>query len=242
VNLLAVMYHRALPGPYGNSPVALDAHFAHVARHCDCVLPGEPLAGPRLKVCLTFDDAYADFYSVVFPLLQTHGLRAMLAVPPAVINEQAGPPASNPARGNADRAGVRGDQDLHCSWAELEILAASGQVAIAAHGLSHARLDRREADLDAEILIPRVMLSARLRQPVDSFFFPFGRFSGAALRKVKQHYRYAFRIGGAANPDWSGSVLYRVSGDCLAAPDALFSPARLAIFRMRFYWNRLRRR
>lgn len=242
MNLVAVMYHRAQPGPHGNSPVALDAHFAHIARNCDCVLPGEPLAGPRLKVCLTFDDAYFDFYSVVFPLLEKHGLRAILAVPPALIGEEARFPPPTRTNAGGESAGSPVDRDLHCTWAELETLAASGRVAIAAHGLSHARLDRRDADLDAEILIPRVMLSARLRQPVDSFCFPFGRFSAAALRKVKQHYRYAFRIGGAANRDWTGQVLYRVDGDCLAAPDALFLPARLALLRMRFYWNRLRGR
>jgi hypothetical protein len=77
---------------------------------------------------------------------------------------------------------------------------------------------------------------------VDSFVFPYGRFSQEALRRVKQHCRYAFRIGGAMNQGWSGSLIYRVNGDCLAAPDAVFSPSRLAGFRARFYWNRLRRR
>jgi peptidoglycan/xylan/chitin deacetylase (PgdA/CDA1 family) len=229
------MFHRAQEGPYGNSPAMLDAHFGNVARTCTCVLPGEPLAGPRLSVCLTFDDATSDFHSVVFPLLQKHNLRAVLAVPPALIGEQAEFREESLARTE-----IGGH--WHCTWAGLGAMAASGRVAIAAHGLTHTRLDRRGIDLDAEISIPREELSSRLKQPVDSFVFPFGRFSPAALRKVKQHYCYAFRIGGAMNRGWSGSMLYRVDGDCMQAPDALLSPTRLAACRARFFWNRLRGR
>jgi peptidoglycan/xylan/chitin deacetylase (PgdA/CDA1 family) len=234
------MYHRAQFGPDGNSPSALDAHFEHVARHCACVLPGDPLAGRRLNVCLTFDDAYFDFYTVVFPLLLKHNLRAVLAVPPALIGERDGSPDATQAGGGIGRTGVR--RHWHCNWAELAALAASGHVVFAAHGRSHTRLDRREVDLEAEISIPREELSARLDQSVESFVFPFGRFTPEALRKVRQHYRYAFRIGGAMNRNWSGSLLYRVSGDCLKAPDEIFSAARLALFRARFFWNRLRGR
>ena len=77
---------------------------------------------------------------------------------------------------------------------------------------------------------------------MDSFIFPFGRFSASALRAVRQRYRYAFRIGEAANRDWSGRILYRVRGDCLSAPEALFSRARLTACQVRYYWNRLRGR
>jgi peptidoglycan/xylan/chitin deacetylase (PgdA/CDA1 family) len=206
------------------------------------VLPGEPPAGPRLSVCLTFDDAYSDFHSAVLPLLQKHNLRAVLAVPPAFIGERADWPdeSRTRARGGIERPGR--DRRRHCTWAELAELAASGHVTIAAHGLSHTRLDRMGADLDAEISFPREELSARLNRPVDSFVFPFGRFSPAALRKVREHYRHAFRIGGAMNRGWSQSLLYRVGGDCLGAPDELFSAGRLALFRARYYWNRLRGR
>ena len=236
------MYHRAQAGPYGNPPAMLDAHFAYLARHCRCVLPGEPLADSRVKVCLIFDDAYFDFYSVVFPLLEKHNLRSMLAVSPGLVHEQA--VFSNTTRTHTGGAVglTQGYDDGYCTWGELATLAASGRVAIAAHGYNHAPLDCQEIDLDTEIKLPQVMLSARLGQRVDSFVFPYGRFSAPAVRKVREHYRYAFRIGGAANRDWSGSLLYRVDGDRMASPDALFKPARLAVFRARYHWNRLRGR
>jgi len=242
VNLLAVMYHRARAGSDGNSPLMLDAHFAYLARHCACVLPGEILAGDRLNVCLTFDDATSDFHSVVFPLLQKHGLRAVLAVSPGFICGQEDSFSAAQVKVGGEIRGAQMDRRLHCTWEELAVLVASGRVAIAAHGLSHVRLDRGDVDLQIEVLVPQRILSARLGQPVDSFVFPFGRFSPVALRTVKQHYRHAFRIGGAINRNWSGSVLYRVNGDGLTGPDSLFSAGRIAAARARFYWNRLRGR
>jgi peptidoglycan/xylan/chitin deacetylase (PgdA/CDA1 family) len=242
VNLLVVAYHRARGGPDGNPPAMLDAHFAHLARRCACVVPGEPLEGGKLNVCLTFDDAYFDFYSVVFPLLQRYKLKALLAVPTALVAESARLPDDVRTNGGGKIRAVEADQHFHCTWQELAAMAASGRVVIAAHGLFHERLDCKKTDLDAEIILSRKILATRLSQPVDSFVFPYGRFSSEALRTVKQHYRYAFRIGGALNSSWSGRLIYRVNGDCLAAPDALFSPARLARFRANFYWNRLRGR
>jgi len=236
------MYHRAQAGPYGNAPAMLDAHFAYVARRAACVLPGEPLARGRLNVCLVFDDAYYDFYSVVFPLLEKHGLKAVLAVPSSLVREQATFSSETRTFAPGELIYPREFDDGHCTWPELATLASSGRVTIAAHGATHTPLDQKGVDLDAEILAPRVLLSSRLLQPVDSFVFPYGRFSPAVLRKVKEHYRYAFRIGGAANPNWRAAVLYRVDGDGLKSPDALFAPSRLARFRARYWWNRWRGR
>ncbi len=242
MNLLVVAYHRARGGPDGNPPAMLEAHFAHLARRCACVVPGEPLEPGRINVCLTFDDAYFDFYSVVFPLLQKHNLKAVLAVPTALIAESARLPDDVRTSGGGKIRATEMDQHFHCTWPELASLVSSRRVVVAAHGLFHERLDSKDADLDAEIALSREILARRLLQPVDSFVFPYGRFSPEALRTVRQHYRYAFRIGGAMNRGWSGRLIYRVNGDCLAAPDALFSPARLARLRAGFYWNRLRGR
>lgn len=242
MNLLVAAYHRARAGPDGNSPAMLDAHFAHIARRFNCVVPGELLESARLNVCLIFDDAYFDFYSVVFPLLQKHNLRAVLAVPTALIPEQARLSDEVRHNGGGRIRTANVDQHFHCTWPELATLVSSKRVVIAAHGLFHERLDLKETHFDSEILISREILSTRLSQPVDSFVFPYGRFTHEALSAVRQRYRYAFRIGGAMNHRWSGPLLYRVSGDCLAAPDALFSPGRLTVFQARYYWNRLRGR
>jgi len=242
VSLLALMYHRAQAGPHGNTPALLDAHFAYLAAHHACVLPGEPLEPDRLNVCLTFDDAYFDFYAVVFPLLEKHGLRALLAVPPIVVAERSAAAPEDRLRAGADVNYARPNYDGFCTWAELHELAHSGRVALAAHGFTHCRLDGPAVDLHTEIVVPQTLLATRLGVPVESFVFPYGRFSPVALRAVRQHYRHAFRIGGADNPGWGGPLLYRVNADGLTAPNAPFTARRRAAYRARYFWNRLRRR
>ncbi len=242
MRLLALMYHRARAGPLGNAPEMLDAHFALIAARHACVLPGEALDPDRLNVCLTFDDAYFDFYAVVFPLLEKHGLRALLAVPPVVVREHAHAAPADRLRATPDVDRAHPDYDGFCTWTELRELAQSGRVAIAAHGFSHCPLDRDDTDLHTEVVVPQSLLAARLGQPVTSFVFPYGRFSRAALAGVQQSYRHAFRIGGADNPGWNRPLLYRVDADAMPTPEAPFARRRRIGHRTRYFWNRLRGR
>lgn len=238
MSLLALMYHRARPGPHGNTPEMLDAHFAHIADRYACVFPGEPLDPDRLNVCLTFDDASYDFYAVVFPLLAKHRLRALLAVPPVVVSERVDLPSNIRLLVETDL----GDGTGFCTWTELREMTGSGLVAIASHGFTHCALDEPEVDLHTEIVASKLLLTARLGCPVDSFVFPYGRFSPWALHMVRQHYTYAFRIGGADNDGWSHPLLYRVDADRLPTPTAPFVPPSRLRQRTRRYWNRLRQR
>jgi len=241
MNLVALMYHRARAGALGNAPAMLDAHFALIAARHACVLPGEPLDPRRLSVCLTFDDAYYDFYAVVFPLLRKHGLRALLAVPAIVVHEHvdASPEERLCAKTDVDCTHPR---DLgFCTWPELREMADSGHVAVAAHGYTHRPLDSATVDFHTEIIVAKTILASRLDQPVESFVFPYGRFNPPALQKVTALYRHAFRIGGAVNRGWA-RLLYRVDADRLSSPGAPFTSGRLAAGRVRYFWNRLRRR
>jgi peptidoglycan/xylan/chitin deacetylase (PgdA/CDA1 family) len=236
------MYHHAREGQFGNSPEMLDAHFAHISARYRCVLPGEPLAAGELNVCLSFDDGYLDFYTVVYPLLRKYELRAVLAVSPQLIREPAETTAPwRPQRHPFELVEASPEREF-CHWDELGELAASGIVSIAAHGLTHVRLDGREVDVDQEVVQPQHTLAGRLDRPILSFVFPFGRFSPRILRSVRDQYLYAFRIGGADNAGWDSHLLYRVSADCLQAPDEPFRPGRLRIYRLRRLWNRLRAR
>jgi peptidoglycan/xylan/chitin deacetylase (PgdA/CDA1 family) len=236
------MFHRARAGPHGNAPEMLDRHFAYVAKHHRCVLPGDWLKPGVLNVCLTFDDGYFDFYSIVFPLLKKHRLRALLAVPTSVVCERTTVPAEARLLSPSDVNEPHPSDGGFCTWSELRGMAESGRVTIAAHGLTHVRLDRDEIDLHAEVVVPQTLLSARIGQAVDTFVFPFGRFSDAALRKVSQTYRYAFRIGGADNLGWAARVLYRVDADAMTSPEQLFRQPRRLLYRVRRYWNRARGR
>ena len=242
MTLIVPMYHKASSGRHGNAVAMLDAHFAFIARHCHCVLPGEPLDGRRLNVALTFDDAYYDFYAIVFPLLAKHRLRALLAVPVALIGERADGSASTRLQACSQRLHDSCVPGAYCTWPELTEMAESGTVRVAAHGFNHVRLDLPESDLHTEIVVPQTLLAARTGQDVSSFVLPYGRFASAALASAKEHYRYVFRIGGADNDDWTGRLLYRIDADEMSAPDALFSRHRMASYRLRRHWNVLRSR
>ncbi len=224
--LLVLMFHRAQAGTLGNSPAMLDAHFAHVAANYPCVLPGEPLQAGCLNVCLSFDDGCLDFYQTVLPLLEIHRLRALLAIPPGLIVDSPAVP-------------YKASAEL-CSWAELREIAASGRVAFAAHGMTHIRLDNPAVDLGREVSDPGLVLTVKLLLTIESFVFPFGRFSPLALQTARTHYHHVFRIGGAINTGWDASVLYRVSADNLTGPADIFAPAKLRRYRLRRWWNRLR--
>lgn len=239
MTLIVPMYHRASAGRFGNAEEMLDAHFAHIASRFHCVLPGDALLPGRTNICLTFDDGYFDFYAVVYPLLERHGLRALLAVVPAFIHERVDVPTHARLGAWADGAVAHGG---YCTWPELGEMAASGRVRIACHGFTHVRLDRPDADLHTEVLVSRTLLSTRTGSPIDSFVLPYGRFSSPALRQIKRYYRYVFRIGGADNAGWGGRILYRVDADQMHAPCDLFAPSRMIAYRLRRYWNILRRR
>ncbi len=236
------MFHRAVHGPDGNSAGMLDAHFAHIARRYNCVLPGERLRRDRLNICLSFDDGYFDFHHSVLPLLIKHNLRALLAVSPALCPET--------CREDATRrlSLPEGEDYPHrsaagfCTWQELRQIVSSGHVQIAAHGLTHADLHDEDANLQEEIIRSKQLLQARLGTPIKSFVFPFGRYSPRALDLVQLHYEYAFRIGHASNTDWDQPVLYRVAADRMRTPTAVFSRARRCRYLARQAWNRVRLR
>ena len=204
MTLLVPMYHKASAGRHGNSAEVLNAHFAFIARSCHCVLPGEPLDPGRMNVLLSFDDAYFDFYAIVFPLLQKHCLRALLAVPVSAIVDMTAASSAIRLQACAQRGADTSTRDSHCTWLELAEMAASKSISVASHGFSHARLDRSDLDLHTEVVVSKTMLAARTGRTINSFVLPYGRFTAETITYARQHYRYVFRIGGADTPGWGG--------------------------------------
>jgi peptidoglycan/xylan/chitin deacetylase (PgdA/CDA1 family) len=242
MSLLVLAYHRASPGGLGNEPGMLDRHFGIVASRHANVVPGETLRKGALNVCLSFDDATYDFYAIVFPLLRKHGLRALLAVAPALIRDASGLPARERLAVATQEAFEAPSSGGFCSWEELREMAASEHVVIAAHGYTHVRLDSGSADLDLELGVPRTLLHSRLGRTVDSVVFPYGRFDSRSLSAARKAYRHAFRLGGAINRGWGQGLLYRVGADGLEDPEAPFRGGRIAAYWTRFLWNRARGR
>lgn len=231
--LINIMYHHANSDACSNPLAMLEQHLAYVSKHFTSVFPGEPLEKP--SVCLTFDDGYSDFYFLIFPLLQRYNLKALLAVPSAY-------PLETCDLSPKERMGYKHD-DLFANWEkgtfctveELKTMLQSGLVRIASHGHTHTNLLEAGVDLDQELLGSKRLLKERLNTSIESFVFPYGKHSPALVAQAKAHYPYVFRIGNAIHKDFSGihGVNYRVDGDNLQAPDALFSWSRLLKYRFK---------
>ena len=85
--LSAVMYHHINSDdlPLSNSDKMMEEHLTLIAQRYVTIFPGDQIG--KHSICLTFDDAYYDFYYYVFPLLKKYNLKALLAVPVAYILE-----------------------------------------------------------------------------------------------------------------------------------------------------------
>lgn len=168
-----LMYHSvcATPGRGAMAPFVLDPRL--LASHLDvlaerrCHTAAELAAGADpdgTGVCLTFDDAYADFHDQVLPLLVERGVRATLYVPTAFVDGRARFLEPGP---DADRAVLTRTQ--------LAEVAASGLVEIGAHSHTHPQLDRVDRmRARAEARLPRSILEQELGVAVSTFAYPYG--------------------------------------------------------------------
>lgn len=94
---------------HGYHPITMQELYDYVAK-------GAPL--PEKPVCITFDDGYADSYSVVYPLMKEYGFPWTLFV----ITDDVGKPYNR------------------MTWDQLKEMADSHTVTISNHTLSHPKL------------------------------------------------------------------------------------------------------
>jgi peptidoglycan/xylan/chitin deacetylase (PgdA/CDA1 family) len=124
-------------------------------------------AVPEKSVVLTFDDGFADFHTVVLPVLLRYGLTATLYVVAGCI-------------GVTSRWLEQECRSLPMlSWSQLLDIAKSG-IEIGAHTMSHPSLDTiRLSQARIEISQSKRSLEDGLGISVESFAYPYGNFSGA---------------------------------------------------------------
>lgn len=103
-------------------------------------------AAPERAVLLTFDDGRGSVWSVAFPLLRRHGMKAVVFLVPGRMRSRPGPAAPTWDDGEAGRVGSaevlrreEGDGAL-LSWEEVEALVREGLFDFQSHTLQHARV------------------------------------------------------------------------------------------------------
>lgn len=160
---------------------------------------GDPCEGPL--VVLTFDDAYENFRTHVYPLLVEFGFPATLYVPVDFVD-------------GVMKGPLRGAEFLPaCTWSQLEEMVGEGLVTVGSHTLSHPDLCAVSEDrARSEIKRSRNRLEIRLDRPVESFCYPKGRWSEPLEEIVRATYRSAVVGGGvrARPPAWSPVRLPRL--------------------------------
>lgn len=231
-----VMYHHINSDdlPLSNSDKMMEEHLSLIAQRYVTIFPGDHIG--KHSICLTFDDAYYDFYYYVFPLLKKYNLKALLAVPVAYILEDTD--VSSEQRLSLRHHEIYESDNYKryvsfCTYRELREMVQSGHVIIASHSMHHLNLSEEGIDLEQEIIASKIVLEEKLGFRVDSFVLPYGKYNEAVIRLAREHYSYVFRIGNAYNPSWNGigGLLYRIKGDALETPDSLFKP-----FKQIGYW------
>lgn len=141
------VFHGAEPASFARKLAHL-ADNGYVTLSADehlAVLQGRRQAPPR-AVVLTFDDGRGSVRSVAAPLLERHGMKAVVFLVPGRVGSRPGPlppTLEDVAAGRADETALlrreEGDGAL-LSWEEIEALARTGLFEFQSHSLRHARV------------------------------------------------------------------------------------------------------
>lgn len=144
-------------------------------------------------VCLTFDDGYANFHSLVLPILKRYQAPATAFVVTGTIGSTKPMPFDHWATRNAARVTAEGWRPLN--WQELEDCAASGLVTLGAHSHQHLRGSKSTAQqLADEAGESRRLLLNRLGEPHSSqYAYPYGN---TKLGDVSADYVRAVKAAG----------------------------------------------
>jgi peptidoglycan/xylan/chitin deacetylase (PgdA/CDA1 family) len=225
--LLALMYHQILTQPIDNPRQRFIDHVTQLQAQYPVVVPGEVSSEGKLDVCLTFDDAYEDFYTVVYPLLKHLNIKAVLAIPTGYIE-------------SSEKSLWR---EPLCTWAMLQEMVDSGLVMPAAHGYLHRRLPKHPEKFEEECIKSRDILSQKLNHPITTFIYPYGKTNYWLHRRVKSLYTYGMRAGMAINVfGTSQRILYRVDAGPFWMQGRLWSQSDMQAWYGRYWWNCLRGR
>ncbi len=174
------------------------------------IIPREKLSQKKLNLCLTFDDATADFYFHVFPLIKKFNIKVVLAVPAGLIPERTN-------LSPEDRMKIKDlwIPDALCTWPELKEMADSGLVQMASHGMNHQSFRNKNLDFLLEAQESKKLLEKKLGIEIKTFVYPYGQDAREAHQKLVKIYQTIMRVGHAVNFSWErlGSMHYRVSAD-----------------------------
>lgn len=227
------MYHHVNSDRCSNDLAIFEEHLKYIKSKYTTILPGEKIV--KNSVCLTFDDAYFDFYHLIFPLLKKYELKALLAIPSKYILDDTEQLAKDRLNFEHNLLFENYEKGTFCTYKELEIMKNSGLIAFASHSHSHIDLTQKGVDLNVELKHSKELLESKLKVKIESFVFPFGKYNQDILKEAKKYFKYNFRIGNAIHKDFNGinGAIYRVDGDGLKSANEIFTFSKILKYKFK---------
>jgi peptidoglycan/xylan/chitin deacetylase (PgdA/CDA1 family) len=250
--LLILMFHQIYDPHQARSFEDQQAFFAQylidLKSKYPIIRPGEPCQKNKLNICLCFDDAYYDFYQLVYPILKQLEIPAVLAIPTGAIQESTD--LSNSER--LAQLDINLETTEHppaalCTWPEIKTMTDSQWVVPASHTHHHLNLQTIQktdsAVLHFELQYSQQLIESQTQVPCQTFVYPFGSWNPAIQKIVSKYYLYNFRISHAINPaHWSPAkqLFYRVNADPFWKNHQFFSKLQLYQYSIKSWFNTLR--
>jgi len=238
-NVPVLMYHHVSPSPgmITTSPARFEAHMAWLRRQgwrtlradeFAAYLAGEPV--PPKSVLITFDDGYLDNWLYAHPVLQRHGMHAVLFVVTGWVHD--GPVRSalrgeqalrqTPSHDGCEAAIAAGrSDDVIARWSELQAMEQAGTFEVHSHTHTHTRWDKcsssrdeKRAAIARELDLSRRALQAHLGVASPHLCWPQGYFDDdyvQAARDAGFRYLYTTHAFGRNVPGGDPEHIYRVA-------------------------------
>lgn len=129
---------------------------------------GWPL--PEKPVILSFDDGYADHYTIAFPLLRKYGFTGIFFIITGFLDER---------------------REGYLSWDQVQEMHVAG-MEIGVHSYTHPDLRGQTLDYIVwQTLGPKQAVEAHTGQPAPFFCYPFGRYDEQVIAVVKSAHYWA---------------------------------------------------
>lgn len=231
--MINLMYHHVNSDRCSNNLDIFEKHIEYISQNFKTTFPtNEKLKGNN--ACLVFDDAYVDFYYLIFPILKKYNVKALLAVPTKYILDTCEKDKNIRMNFEHNDEFKNYKNGTFCTFEEMKEMIDSKLVQVVSHSHTHTNL-LEEVDLEEELFLSKNILEEKLNIKVETFVYPFGKYNEEIAKKTHEIYKYSFRIGNAIHKDFSGikGINYRVDADGLKTPDEIFKFSKILKYRFK---------
>lgn len=131
-------------------------------------------------IAITFDDGYADNYSIVFPILKKYSIPITIFLTTDSIGQ---------------KQTVRGVVMEYLTWHQITEMSQSGLVDFGSHSKSHRKLSKIESqEVEGEMSESKALLEQNLNKSCTLFAYPFGDYNDAVVYVAKGCFKGAVSV------------------------------------------------